>query len=288
MSNAATIQVLGAFNRGGARINSSRRVREVELADNLDLPFKKHGVRVGFQLEASRYNSNELRNQNGAFIFSSLAAFRAGRPTTYTRRNGVGKVEFDQVQLGWYAQDDWRIHKSLTLSFGARHEMQTNLNDQNNVMSRAGFAWSPFKKGNTTIRGGAGIFYDWFASETYEQALRVNGQQQSDLVIGNPGFPDPLAGGTASALPASRIQIDPNLRMPYVAQTSIGVEQSLPHNIRLMSQYFHRRGRRQLRGRNINAPINGFSPDPASGVITQIESSADSFNPTWFVNLNWM
>jgi hypothetical protein len=288
LSNATTIQVLNAFNRGGAQITSFRREREMELADNLDLPFKKHGVRLGFQLEASNYNSNELRNWNGSFVFSSLDAFRAGQPTTYTRRNGVGNVEFDQVQFGWYAQDDWRLSKSFTLSFGARHEIQTNLNDRNNVMPRAGFAWSPFKKGNTTIRGGAGIFYDWFASETYEQALRVNGQQQSDLVVRNPGFPDPFAGGTAITLPVSRIQIDPNLRMPYVAQMSFGVEQVLPSNIRLMSQYFYRRGIHQLRGRNINAPINGVRPDPTSGNITQIESSANSFNHTWFINLNWM
>ncbi len=290
LSNATTIQVLGEFNRGGAQIAGSRRSREIELADNIDLPFKKHGVRLGFQLEDSNYNSNELRNQNGAFIFSSLSNFIEGRPTTFTQRSGAGSVDFDQIQFGWYAQDDWRIHKSLTLSFGARQELQNNLNDRNNIMPRAGFAWSPFKKGNTTIRGGGGIFYDWFASETYEQALRVNGQQQSDLIIRNPGFPDPFAAGTAERLPASRIQIDPNLRMPYFAQVSAGVEQSLPHNIRLMSQYFYRRGIHQLRGRDINAPLQsaaGLRPDPAAGVITQIESSANSFNHTWFVNFNW-
>jgi hypothetical protein len=287
LSDATTIQVLGAFNSGGAQIASSRRSRELELADNLDLPCKKHGMRAGFQLEALSYDSTDLRNQNGAFIFSGLEAFRAGRPTTFKRRSGAGRVAFDQLQFGWYAQDDWRIHKSLTLSFGARHEVQTNLSDRSNFMPRAGFAWSPFKKGNTTIRGGGGIFYDWFAAETYEQALRVNGQQQSDLDIRNPGFPDPFGVGTAVTLPASRIQIDPNLRMPYVSQASIGVEQSLPHNIRLMSQYSYRRGIHQLRGRNVNAPIDGVLPDQSAGVVTQIESSADSFNHLLFVNFNW-
>jgi hypothetical protein len=287
LSDATTIQVLGAFSSGGAQISSSRRSRELELADNLDIPFKKHGLRAGFQLEASAYNSTDFRNQNGAFIFSSLEAFLAGQPTTFTQRSGAGRVDFDQVQFGWYAQDDWRIHKSLTLSFGGRHELQTNLSDRNNFMPRAGFAWSPFKKGNTTIRGGGGIFYDWFAAETYEQALRVNGQRQSDLDVRNPGFPDPFAGGTAITLPASRIQIDPNLRMPYIAQASIGVEQALPHNMRLMSQYSYRRGIHQLRGRNINAPVDGVLPDPGAGVVTQIESSANSFNHILFVNFNW-
>ena len=287
LSDERTIQVLGAFSGGGAQISSSRRSREIEIADNLDIPFKKHGVRAGFQLEASAYGSTDIRNRNGAFIFSSLEDFLAGRPATFRRRSGEGRVDFDQVQFGWYAQDDWRIHKSLTLSFGARHELQTNLSDRNNFMPRVGFAWSPSKKGNTTIRGGGGIFYDWFASETYEQALRVNGQQQRDLDIRAPGFPDPFSGGTAITLPASRIVIDPNLRMPYVAQASVGFEHSLPRNMRIRSQYSYRRGIHQLRGRNINAPIDGVRPDPGSGVVTQIESSANSFSHALFVNFNW-
>ncbi|MGH9842296.1 MAG: carboxypeptidase regulatory-like domain-containing protein [Blastocatellia bacterium] len=288
LSNQQTIQVLNAFTRGGAQVASERRVREFEIADNLDVTLKKHTLRFGFLIEAANYQSDELRNQNGTFVFSSLDAFRAGRPTTFTQRSGAGRVDFNQVQLGWYAQDDWRVRKSLTLSYGLRHEWQNTLDDANNFMPRAGVAWSPFKKGNTTIRGGAGIFYDWFASESYEQALRVNGQQQSDLVVRNPGFPDPLAGGAAVILPASRIRIDPALQMPYIARTSIGIEQSLSGNTRLMAQYAFTRGLHATRGRNINAPIDGLRPDPSAGNITQIESSARSSNHTLMINLNVM
>ncbi len=287
LSNAQTIQVLNAFTRGGGQVNSSRREREFEIADNLDITLKKHTIRTGVQLEASNYFSNELRNLNGTFIFSSLDAFRAGRPTTYTQRRGTGQVGFNQIQFGSYAQDDWRIVKSLTFSYGLRYEAQTNLGDKNNFMPRIGFAWSPNKKGTAVIRGGAGIFYDWFGSETYEQALRVNGQQQSDLIIRNPGFPNPFSGGTAVTLPASRIQIDPNLKMPMIQRASVGIEQTLSGNIRLMSHYFFTRGVHRLRGRNINAPINGIRPFPDAGNITEVESSANSTSHTWMVNMNW-
>lgn len=288
LSDATTIQVLNAFSQGGAQIDSSRRTRELELVDNLDFAVKKHGMRFGAQIEAFDFSSEELRNLNGTFVFSSLDAFRANRPTTYTQRSGAGTVNFDQYQFGWFAQDDWRVAKSLTLSFGLRHEVQTNLSDKNNFMPRIGFAWSPFKNGKTTIRGGGGIFYDWFGADTLEQALRVNGQQQRDLVIQNPGFPDPFSSGTGVTLPPSRIQVEPNLRMPYVAQASVGVERELAPGVRLMSQYFYRRGIHGLRGRNVNAPVNGDRPDPLAGNITQIESSANSFNHTWMVNVNWM
>jgi hypothetical protein len=185
-------------------------------------------------------------------------------------------------------QDDWRVRKNLTLSYGLRHELQSNLNDRNNFMPRIGFAWSPFKKGNTTIRGGGGVFFDWLPAEIYEQALLVDGRQQRDRVIQYPGFPDPTTGGITVVLPPSRIEIDSKARLPYLAQASVGVEQSLPHNLRVMSQYFYRRGVHQYRGRNINAPLAGERPDPTAGNLTQIESSANSFNHTWMINLNWM
>jgi TonB dependent receptor-like, beta-barrel len=289
ISSATAIQVLNAFNRGGAQVDSSRRVREFELADNVDFTIKKHVMRAGLLLEIETYQSNELRNQQGTFIFSSLEAFRAGRPTTYTQRSGAGSIDFNQTQVGWYAQDDWRLRKHLTLSFGLRHEAQANLDDHSNFAPRFGFAWSPFKSGKTTFRGGAGIFYDWFASETYEQALRVDGRQQRDLVVLNPGFPDPLTAGSSQVFPPSIIQVDPHLEMPYVEQASIGLQQELPVGLRLMSNYSYRHGVHQLRGRNINAPIPGLGrPFPTSGNITQIESSANSFNHTLMVNLNWM
>ncbi|MCI0339426.1 MAG: TonB-dependent receptor [Acidobacteria bacterium] len=289
LSSATTILVLNAFNRGGGQINSSRRVREFEVADNVDLAIKKHTMRAGFLFEAANYQSNELRNQNGTFIFSSLEAFNAGRPATYTERLGAGSVDFNQFQFAWYWQNDWRVRKSLTLSFGVRHESQTNLDDKNNFAPRFGFAWSPFKSGKTTIRGGAGVFYDWFASETYEQALRVNGQQQLDLVVLNPCFPTPFACGAPSSLPPSLIQVDPGMKMPYVQQASIGLQQEFPKNLRLITQYFYRHGVHQMRGRNINAPVPGLGrPDPITGNITQIESSSNSFNRTFVVNVNWM
>jgi carboxypeptidase family protein len=288
LSDATTIEVLNAFNRGGAQLDSSRRVREFELADNLDFARNQHTMRAGFLFEAGTYSSDELRNQNGTFIFSSLAAYLAGTPETYSERSGAGSIDLNQYQFGWYLQDDWRLHKSFTLSLGLRHEAQTNLGDKNNLAPRLGFAWSPFKSGKTTIRGGAGIFYDWFATDIYEQALRVNGQRQLDLVVLNPCFPDPFACGN-SGLPPSRMEVDQNLALPYVAQTSLGLQQELPKNLRIMSQYFYRRGAHQLRGRNINAPIPGLGRlDPASGNITLIESSANSFIHTFMMSLNWM
>ena len=282
-----TITVLNAFNRGGAGIDSSRRLREFEFADNVDFTFEKHSMRAGILLEASSYRSRELRNGNGAFVFASLDDFRNSRPTTFSRRSGDPRVEFSQYQIGSYWQDDLRLRKDLSVSFGLRHEYQTNLGDHNNFAPRFGITWSPFKDGKTTIRGGGGLFYDWFSGDAFEQTLRVDGRRQTDLVVRNPCFPDPVSCGSEIVLPASRLQRDPLMRMPYVQQASVGVQRQLAKFGQLFANYFHQRGVNQLRGHNINAPLSGIGrPDPLSGNVTQVESTARSTVDGLSINLN--
>ncbi|MFL6207346.1 MAG: TonB-dependent receptor domain-containing protein [Pyrinomonadaceae bacterium] len=284
-NNTPASQVLNAFARGGAGIDSDRNVSEYELGDNLDFAHKQHTMRAGLLAEVGRYHSRDDRNANGTFIFSSLDAFRAGRPTTYTQRAGDSTVALTQYQLGAYWQDDWRARKNLTLSAGLRYEWQNHLNDRSNFAPRFGLAWSPFKNG-PTLRAGAGLFYDWFGADTYEQTLRVNGARQRETVISNPGFPDPFSSGSAIVLPATRYRVAPDLQLPYVAQVSVGLEHELLKRFHLMSDYRYQRGVHLLRGRNVNAPLPGLGrPDPSAGNVIQVESSANSTRHEWDIGM---
>ncbi|HEV8431253.1 MAG TPA: carboxypeptidase regulatory-like domain-containing protein [Pyrinomonadaceae bacterium] len=275
VSLGQTILVPGSFNDGSAQRSGGRRSLDFELADNVDYALEKHGLRFGTQLEAGGYRSNDRTNAFGTFQFADLVAYEAGLPTQYTQRIGDPAVNYRQYQFGWYVQDDFRVRKNLTLSYGARHEVQNHVPGKFNVAPRFGFVWSPFKSGAVTIRGGTGIFYDWFAAQTYEQTLRVDGQRQRDLVIANPGYPNPFSGGMQTALPPSRIQTDPDLQIPYIIQNSIGVETNPFKLFRLMTNYQYQRGVHLLHGRNLNAPVPGLGrPDPSAGNITNIESSA--------------
>ena len=270
-----TILVPGSFNDGSAQRSGGRRSLDFELADNVDYALEKHGIRFGAQLEAGGYRSNERTNPFGTFQFADLAAYEAGLPTQYTQRIGDPTVKYRQYQFGWYVQDDFRVRKNLTLSYGARHEMQNHVPGKFNIAPRFGFVWSPLKSGRITIRGGSGIFYDWFAAQTYEQTLRVDGERQRDVVIANPGYPNPFSGGLQTLPPPSRIQSDPELQIPYIIQNSIGVETNPFKLFRLTTNYQYQRGVHLLHGRNLNAPVPGFGrPDPAVGNITNIESSA--------------
>jgi hypothetical protein len=286
VSIGQTILVPGAFNDGSAQRFGGRKQFDLEIADNVDYAREKHGVRFGGQFEAGRYRSDESTNRLGTFQFADLEAFEAGLPTQFSQRIGDPFVAYPQYQFGWYVQDDFRLRKNLTVSYGVRHEMQSHVPGKFNLAPRLGFVWSPKKNGSITLRGGAGVFYDWFAAQVYEQTLRVDGERQRDRVIVNPGYPNPFSSGAQTLLPPSRIQIDPNLQIPYIIQASMGVETNPFKKFRLTTNYQYQRGVHLLHGRNLNAPVPGLGrPDPTAGNITNIESSAYQSSHRLMVNV---
>jgi hypothetical protein len=292
LTDAPTLQVLDAFTAGGAQIEGGRSGTDIELATDVDYAKGRHSARAGFLLEAGRYRSDDSRNMGGTFTFASLDAYVAGRPTTFTQRSGDPLVNYSHVQFGGYVQDDVRVARSLSMSVGLRYEAQTHMDDYLNFAPRFGTTWSPSKSGATTIRGGVGIFFEWYDAQLYEQTLRVDGTRQTDLVVQNPGFPNPFEGGDVVVLPASRYQQAADLLLPRTLRTNIGVEQVLGRFGRINVGYSFARGSDLFRGRNINAPLaDGSRPDADWGNVTQIESTARSqahvINTGFNINLPW-
>jgi hypothetical protein len=285
VSSDPALIVSGNFSSGGAGQSLDRRSKTLEVADNIDWTFhKKHAFRAGILAEQDWYNSSDLTNFNGTFTFATLTAYELGLPTTYTRRIGSADVDYKFFTFGWYLQDTWTVSKKLSLSMGLRHELQSHLEDKNNIMPRLGATWAV---GKYTIRGGYGVFYAWYQSDYYEQTLLVNGVTQQDLVIRFPGYPDPTGGQRADPLPPSKIIEAAGLQMPYVHQASIGVERIFKENFRIQTTYMMQRGRDQFRSVNINAPIDGIRPDLTLGNVTELQSSATSTLDRLMVNVNY-
>ncbi len=183
------------------------------MTDNFDFNVGKHAMRVGMLLESGAYINADARNSAGTFTFSSLEAFLTGAPNTFTQRLGQLRTAFSQNQLGLYWQDDYRLNRSLAMSVGVREELQIHVGDAMNFMPRLGFTYTP-QRARATIRGGYGVFHDWYDSNLYDQTLRVTGAAgaQRDLLILNPGYPDPTGGVEATVLGGGRVQADPDLQ----------------------------------------------------------------------------
>ena len=285
LSSDPAVIVLDAFSTGGAGQNTNRRGKTIEIADNLDWSLgKKHAFRAGLLGEADRYNSADLSNFNGTFTFGGLERYTLGLPTTYTQRIGSADLRYTYAQFGLYIQDTWTPSKHLTFSMGLREELQSRLSDRVNLAPRLGFTWAV---GKYTVRGGYGIFNDWYESNYYEQVLRVNGVTQTDLVIRFPGYPDPTGGQIAQPLPPSTIVEAPNLKMPFDHQASIGIERTFFQGLRVQTTYLMQRGRNQFRAVNVNAPIDGVRPDPAFGNVTELQSTGTTDLDRLMVHVNY-
>ncbi len=163
--------------------------------------------------------------------------------------------------------------------------MQTRLSDWTNFSPRASISWTlPGRK--TTLRSSIGVWPQFFEGGLYEQTLWANGLQQRDIVISNPGFPDPFLGGIPLAgQPPSIVRAHPDIVMPYTRRASVGVDRTLTGWARLRATYSHQIGRNLFRSRDLNAPINGVRPDPTLRNITLLESTARSQNESLEVNV---
>jgi hypothetical protein len=303
LTQGRAINVLDAFQGGGATCCPNRaREFSAEWQDYLTYTRRKHTVKGGIQIEYNSRRDFNASNFNGAYIFSSLDQYRRvlngervdptnpesalARPAQFTINQGDPLIEYNRYEASWFIQDDVRVNQALTLSFGLRHEFQSQLTDAINFAPRLGVAWSPFKDRKTVIRAGGGIFFDRLTANLYDNVLRYDGLRQRSIIIRNPSYPDPFADNPVIDVQRMiKRTLDPNLKAPYVIDFNISVERQLPSGFVSSISYTWTKGVHQFRARNINAPLpeTNARPDPAQGNLYQTEASAQSKHQRlWF------
>jgi Carboxypeptidase regulatory-like domain len=319
-STAPTISVQGAFTSGGnGNGRSTDTLDRYEFQNYTSMALGKHFLKFGIRVRDNRDVNAALSNFNGNFNFGlrqnpaclpngpasacpKIAGIRAyqltlqglaqgltlpaiiavgGGASQYSITTGTASAEVNYIDAGPYVQDDWRIRRNVTLSFGLRFESQDNIGDHADFAPRLGLAWGiggGGKNGSpkTVLRAGYGIFYDRFTYDLILQQERLNGAIQQQFTFANPNFfLDPsgkapplsvlLNTQQPAAIAPTIYRPNPNLRTPYTMQTGLSLERQLTKYANLAVTYLTSRGVHQFFTENINPPLcTAFPCDPAA------------------------
>ncbi len=277
VSDAPSIVVPGVFTGGGAQADMLRTENHMNLNEILSWTPSKHSIRAGINVpDISRRGMDDKTNTGGTYYFSSLQNYQLRQPYSFIQQQGNGHIVFLEVVAGGFVQDDYRVRPNLTISAGLRYDWQNFFHDNNNVSPRLALAWSPGKRRRTVLRAGGGIFYDRTGNAPIFDLERYNGNRLRQIVLSDPSYPAILPPGGLTAIPGTLVRLAPNVRIPYLAQFSAGMERQLYKGTTLGVTYWASRGVDLFRSRDVNAPLPPdylTRPDAAIGVYRQIESS---------------
>jgi hypothetical protein len=294
------VGISGVASFGTLSASPTGRLNKLyEAVENISHQAGAHAVRAGVDFLFNDLTITFPQSARGSYSFASLANFEKGIYNTsgFTQSFGNPAVAQINPNVGFYAQDEWKITRRLTLNLGARYDLQfikTIATDTNNISPRAGFAWTPFADRRTLVRGSFGIFYDRVPLRALANALLSSGNTTnvtpatfvtvnlSPTQTGAPVFPNILAALPQGVL-VNFTTMDRQIQNPYSEQGSIEIERQLGARTTLSISYQHLRGRHLILSVNRNAPTcaasgnnNGCRPDPNFGNNKQYAAAADS------------
>ena len=258
----------GTFTFGGGALAPVLDANEQPVLDTTGQPV------VAPITSIERYQRTLLLQQLG--LPPSQIRALGGGATQFSINAGTPELAVHQMDVGFFAGDEWRVRPNFTLSLGLRYEAQTNIHDWRDFAPRLAMAWAPGRpasgRAKTVLRAGFGMFYDRFALANTLTARRYNGMVQQQYVVTNPDFfPNlPSASVLATFQAGQSIEeVSSKLRAPYLMQSAVSLERQLPWNTTLAVTYTNAHGLHLFRSNDINAPLPGtYNPNvQGSGVF---------------------
>jgi Carboxypeptidase regulatory-like domain len=266
----------GAFTGGGAQADLLNTENNLKINDIVSWTHKHHYVKFGVNIpNLSRRAWEDHSNRVGTFNFSSLAAYEANTPYSFTQQAGVGRAVFWMNEIGSFIQDQIQIRPNLQASIGLRYDWQTYFKSVHDFAPRFSIAYST-EDHKTVLRAGIGVFYDRSGAQPMADLKRYNGVILRSFTLLNPSYPSPYPPDTdLASLPTNLVKLANGTRIPYVTNYSVGAERQLAKGLTVSVTYRGTTGVALFRSRDANAPLPPLyqgRPDPQLGVLRQIES----------------
>jgi Carboxypeptidase regulatory-like domain/TonB dependent receptor len=298
------VGISGVANFGTATSSPlARDINLFEVVDNISTQRGAHSLKGGVDLLYNRVNIVFPGAIQGVYAFTSLSNFLSGTYSTFQQAFGAPSQFQSNPNIGFFAQDEWKVRSRFTVNAGLRYDVQflpePIQTDGNNFAPRLGFAYAPWDR-KTVIRASFGIYYDRVPLRATSNALQRDGSkyvtvQLAPTQAGATVFPNVLGAQPATLITKPNLtRIDPNIEPSYSEQANFQVERELPGNASLSVGYLYLRGRHIILSRNVNVPTSPASagvpnlgrPDPNWGNISRYESSGDSYYNGMVISFN--
>ncbi len=265
-----------------------------------------------------------------------LEDFFAGDPFKASVQVGDPTRQIHNWAYGAFFQDDWRATKTLTINYGLRYEfnsvikeahnllgnfdpnsatglIQAGMNgvsgpynpDHKNFAPRFGFAWDVNGKGNTVLRGGAGLVYEtvnWESLLAFNNAFGLSNVPTGGVIdaagdtaggtitAGNIAIPPilpqwdsgvPLYGSNSINCfnnPCPIMSVDRNITAPYVWNWTLNLQHAFTPNLSLEVAYVGNHGGNLTGIRDINQPPVGTDYSAACVTDPNCDQDARPYN----------
>ncbi len=277
--------------------------RQVNLVHTSTYVAGRHELKAGVDWRRLTPQS-DFSTYGFTYVFRSVEeALATGAPFSAQVQAFSPETRFGIDNVSWFLQDHWRVHPRVTLTYGARQEINPapegdpllpftfdGLDDPltmtlapagtrafdtglGYVAPRVGAAWVVSDAGNLVVRGGFGLYYDLGTGT----ALRgfTGFPYNSVRSLPSPG-PLPLSDATLAPTPfnsappyaAQFFVTDRDLSLPYTRHFNVSVEKGLGRHQSVTLSYVGAQGRDLLRTEVFrNQPANATLGTPA---ITQL------------------
>ncbi|MEM8963919.1 MAG: carboxypeptidase regulatory-like domain-containing protein [Acidobacteriota bacterium] len=247
------------FEAGTERFSTANALDQDLLEFSNDFTFIRgnHTITVGTQNEFFEFDNLFIRENNGAYRFSSLEALEAGEAFRYdysfsATDDPQQSAAFQVQKLSFYAGDQWNVTPTFNLTYGLRLDfplypdtptfnpdalqfgVRTDELPENETWSpRIGFNWDVNGDGTAQLRGGLGYFagrmpYVWFSNQFSNTGIEFT----RILTFGDIPFePDP--NNQPEEIPGAITftneidAIDPDFQFPQTFRASLGYDQEL-------------------------------------------------------------
>lgn len=303
--------------------------------DGMDWVHGKHNIRFGGQFQrlmdkfflgvfqggriemiqdfpVADFNGDGVINDEDLLF---AVAIRSGNPT-----QPLVLPNTDNNFVAGYIQDDWRVHRQLTLNLGLRYEIDTDVNnvghfdqinpilagffhgrrhkDGNNFGPRMGFNWAN-QSGVFSAHGGYGIYYDRVTLEVSSLERGLDGRSLPiEVRLGSANYIDPDTGRfmpgaptlsnpfTGMIIPGAGAAegidiISNNIQNPMVQQFNLGAEWEFARNWVLKVDGIHNLGTHFIIGVPVGVVNNPDVGGPEG--VTELRSAVNThYDALWF------